>query len=118
MFVDEVHRFNKAQQDAFLPHIESGLITLIGATTENPSFEINSSLLSRLRIYVLTKLNDDELAIVANRALENQSTNLEDDGSLSQIIAACGGDARRLINIIEQLSQKSNKTLNIQRDTR
>ena len=112
LFVDEVHRFNKAQQDAFLPHIESGLITLIGATTENPSFEINSSLLSRLRVYVLKKLNDDELSIVAKRALESQSISLEDDGSLSQIVAACAGDARRLINIIEQLGQKSNKTLN------
>ena len=79
LFVDEIHRFNKAQQDAFLPHIESGLITLIGATTENPSFEINSSLLSRLRVYVLNKLNDDELSIVASRALESQSVNLEDD---------------------------------------
>ena len=82
LFVDEIHRFNKAQQDAFLPHIESGLITLIGATTENPSFEINSSLLSRLRVYVLKKLNDEELSIVAKRALENQSVKLEDDGSL------------------------------------
>ena len=80
LFVDEIHRFNKAQQDAFLPHVESGLITLIGATTENPSLEINSSLLSRLRVYVLKKLNDDELSIVANRALESQSANLEDDG--------------------------------------
>ena len=112
LFVDEIHRFNKAQQDAFLPHIESGLITLIGATTENPSFEINSSLLSRLRVYILKKLNDDELSIVANRALKSQSAKLKDDGSLSQIIAASDGDARRLINIIEQLSQKSNKTLN------
>ena len=112
LFVDEIHRFNKAQQDAFLPHIESGLITLIGATTENPSFEINSSLLSRLRVYVLNKLNEDELSIVAKRALDSQSTKLEDDGSLPQIIAASGGDARRLINIIEQLSQKSDKTLN------
>jgi len=112
LFVDEIHRFNKAQQDAFLPHIESGLITLIGATTENPSFEINSSLLSRLRVYILKKLNDDELSIVANRALKSQSAKLKNDGSLSQIIAASDGDARRLINIIEQLSQKPHKTLN------
>jgi len=112
LFVDEIHRFNKAQQDAFLPHIESGLLILIGATTENPSFEINSSLLSRLRIYVLKKLNDDELSIIAKRALESQSIKLEDDGSLLHIIAASGGDARRLINIIEQLSQKSNEILN------
>jgi putative ATPase len=112
LFVDEIHRFNKAQQDAFLPHIESGLVTLIGATTENPSFEINSSLLSRLRVYVLKKLNDDELSIVAKRALKSQSVKLEDDGSLSHIIAASGGDARRVINIVEQLSKQSDKALN------
>jgi len=112
LFVDEIHRFNKAQQDAFLPHIESGLVTLIGATTENPSFEINSSLLSRLRVYVLKKLNDDELSIIAKRALESQSVKLEDDGSLSHIIAASGGDARRVINIVEQLSKQSDKALN------
>ena len=109
LFVDEIDRFNKAQQDAFLPHIESGLVTLIGATTENPSFEINSSLLSRLQVYVLKKLNDDELSIVAKRALESQSVKLEDDGSFSHIIAAGGGDARRVINIIEQLSKDSDK---------
>ena len=112
LFVDEIHRFNKAQQDAFLPHIESGLVTLIGATTENPSFEINSSLLSRLQVYVLKKLNDDELSIIAKRALESQSVKLEDDGSLSHIIAASGGDARRVINIVEQLSKQSDKALN------
>jgi len=112
LFVDEIHRFNKAQQDAFLPHIESGLVTLIGATTENPSFEINSSLLSRLRVYVLKKLNGDELSIIAKRALESQSVKLEDDGSLSHIVVASGGDARRVINIIEQLSKQSDKALN------
>jgi len=112
LFVDEIHRFNKAQQDAFLPHIESGLVTIIGATTENPSFEINSSLLSRLQVYVLKKLNDDELSIIAKRALESQSVKLEDDGSLSHIVVASGGDARRVINIIEQLSKQSDKALN------
>jgi len=69
LFVDEIHRFNKAQQDAFLPHIESGLITLIGATTENPSFEINSSLLSRVRVYVLDKLSDNDLKLLLKERL-------------------------------------------------
>ena len=73
LFVDEIHRFNKAQQDAFLPHIESGLITLIGATTENPSFELNRALLSRLSVYVLNALNAQELSQILDRALEHES---------------------------------------------
>ena len=112
LFVDEIHRFNKAQQDAFLPHIESGLITLIGATTENPSFEINSSLLSRTRVYILYKLSDDELEQIALKAMKKQKIKLESDGSLPLIIENSDGDARRLINIIEQLTQNSSKTLN------
>jgi putative ATPase len=110
--VDEIHRFNKAQQDAFLSHIESGLITLIGATTENPSFEINSSLLSRVRVYVLDKLSDNDLKVIAKKALDRQKTTLKEDGSLSLIIDNSDGDARRLINIIEQLTEKSKATLN------
>ncbi|MDG1870076.1 MAG: replication-associated recombination protein A, partial [Candidatus Thioglobus sp.] len=102
---------NKAQQDAFLPHIESGLITLIGATTENPSFEINSSLLSRVRVYVLDKLTDNDLKVIAKRALDRQQITLKEDGSLSLIIDSSDGDARRLINIIEQLTEKSKATL-------
>jgi putative ATPase len=112
LFVDEIHRFNKAQQDAFLSHIESGLITLIGATTENPSFEINSSLLSRVRVYVLDKLSDNDLKVIAKKALDRQKTTLKEDGSLSLIIDNSDGDARRLINIIEQLTEKSKATLN------
>jgi len=112
LFVDEIHRFNKSQQDAFLPHIESGLITLIGATTENPSFELNRALLSRLRVYILNALNTEELSVVATRAIEYRKLSLEDDGSLDSVIAASGGDARRLINIIEQLSQGDDKPLN------
>ena len=114
LFVDEIHRFNKSQQDAFLPHIESGLVTLIGATTENPSFEINSSLLSRLSVYILKPLNDEELGMIAGKALEYQSAKLEDEESLARIIDASSGDARRLINIIEQLTQNSKKILNKQ----
>ncbi len=111
LFVDEIHRFNKSQQDAFLPHIESGLITLVGATTENPSFEINTPLLSRLSVYILKPLNDEELSAVANHALQHQSATLEDGKLLEQIVVASSGDARRLINIIEQLTQNSKKII-------
>jgi putative ATPase len=111
LFVDEIHRFNKAQQDGFLPHIESGLLTLIGATTENPSFEINSALLSRARVYVLKKLSNEELEIIALRAMKAQQISLEDDGSLALVIENSDGDARRLINIIEQLTTSSGKAL-------
>jgi len=111
LFVDEIHRFNKAQQDGFLPHIESGLLTLIGATTENPSFEINSALLSRARVYVLKKLSNEELEVIALRAMKAQQIALEDDGSLALVIENSDGDARRLINIIEQLANSSGKAL-------
>ena len=111
LFVDEIHRFNKAQQDGFLPHIESGLLTLIGATTENPSFEINSALLSRTRVYVLKKLSYEELEVIALRAMKVQQIALEDDGSLALVIENSDGDARRLINIIEQLANSSGKAL-------
>ena len=111
LFVDEIHRFNKAQQDAFLPHIESGLLTLIGATTENPSFEINSALLSRARVYVLKKLSNEELEVIALRAMKVQQIALEDDGSLALVIENSDGDARRVINIIEQLANSSGKAL-------
>ena len=111
LFVDEIHRFNKAQQDGFLPHIESGLLTLIGATTENPSFEINSALLSRARVYVLKKLSNKELEVIALRAMKVQQIALEDDGSLALVIESSDGDARRLINIIEQLANSSGKAL-------
>lgn len=111
LFVDEIHRFNKAQQDGFLPHIESGLLTLIGATTENPSFEINSALLSRARVYVLKKLSYEELEVIALRAMKVQQIALENDGSLALVIENSDGDARRLINIIEQLANSSGKAL-------
>ena len=111
LFVDEIHRFNKAQQDGFLPHIESGLLTLIGATTENPSFEINSALLSRVRVYILKKLSNEELETIAHRAMKEQQISLEGDGSLGLVIENSDGDARRLINIIEQLANTSGKAL-------
>jgi putative ATPase len=104
LFVDEIHRFNKAQQDGFLPHIESGLITLIGATTENPSFELNRALLSRLSVYVLNPLSAQELSQILDRALAHEQLELNDKEVGAQIINASSGDARRLINIVEQIA--------------
>ena len=104
LFVDEIHRFNKAQQDGFLPHIESGLITLIGATTENPSFELNRALLSRLSVYVFNPLNVLELSQILDRALVHEQIKLNDQEVSAQIINTSSGDARRLINIVEQIA--------------
>jgi putative ATPase len=104
LFVDEVHRFNKSQQDAFLPYVESGLFTFIGATTENPSFEVNSALLSRAQVFVLNALSEPELGVLFDRALL-----LESDGLVvtpevrEQVLAYADGDARRLFNFLEQL---------------
>jgi putative ATPase len=104
VFVDEVHRFNKAQQDAFLPHVESGLITFIGATTENPSFEVNSALLSRASTYVLQALSEDELRALLRRARAQALPTLQfDTGAERVLIAYADGDARRLLNLLEQL---------------
>ncbi len=114
LFVDEIHRFNKAQQDGFLPHIESGLITLIGATTENPSFELNRALLSRLSVYVLNPLNTEELLQILDRALTHEQLELKDKEIKSQIINASGGDARRLINMVEQISLAQLEVLDVQ----
>ncbi len=107
VFVDEIHRFNKAQQDAFLPHVEKGSIRLIGATTENPSFEINSALLSRCRVYVLKPLTEDEIVVLLRRALSDTERGLGQmhleatDESLSKIAAYSSGDARAAYNVIE-----------------
>jgi putative ATPase len=98
LFVDEVHRFNKAQQDAFLPFVERGLITFVGATTENPSFEVNSALLSRASVYVLQSLGRDELAILLER------TGLKvDEEAKARLLGFADGDARRLLNAVEIL---------------
>jgi putative ATPase len=105
MFVDEVHRFNKAQQDAFLPYVERGLITFIGATTENPSFEVNSALLSRATVYVLDALKPDELAALLDRALDAVIPDATlDAASREAVIGYADGDGRRLINLVEQLA--------------
>ena len=104
LFVDEVHRFNKAQQDAFLPYGEQGLLTFVGATTENPSFEVNSALLSRAAVYVLKSLSEDELKLLFLRACERAMPELHfTDDARDRLIGYADGDARRLLNVLEQL---------------
>jgi putative ATPase len=105
LFVDEVHRFNKSQQDAFLPFVEQGLITFIGATTENPSFEVNSALLSRAAVYVLQPLTADDLAGLVRRAIHKSLILLDfSDEALGSLVASADGDARRLLNRVEQVA--------------
>ncbi|HZQ63421.1 MAG TPA: AAA family ATPase, partial [Casimicrobiaceae bacterium] len=105
LFVDEVHRFNKAQQDAFLPYVEQGVVTFIGATTENPSFEVNSALLSRAAVYVLEPLSVAELSELATRAMAVALPGVElAPKARDALIAYADGDGRRLINLIEQLA--------------
>lgn len=104
VFVDEVHRFNKSQQDAFLPHVESGLFTFIGATTENPSFEVNSALLSRAAVYVLQPLGEDDLRQLAGRAQAIGAVPAIEQAAMDRLIAYADGDARRLLNTLETLS--------------
>ena len=104
VFVDEVHRFNKSQQDAFLPHVESGLFTFIGATTENPSFEVNSALLSRAAVYVLQPLGEADLKQIVERAQAIDAVPAIDEPALERLIAYADGDARRLLNTLETLA--------------
>ncbi len=107
LFVDEVHRFNKSQQDAFLPFVEDGTVTFVGATTENPSFELNNALLSRVRVYVLRALTGEAIERVLQVALEDSERGLGgrglqlDDEALQQLAAAADGDARRALNLVE-----------------
>ncbi len=106
LFVDEIHRFNKSQQDAFLPHMENGLIFLIGATTENPSFALNNALLSRSRVYVLKNINSNALQTLLKKGIA--ATNIElSNIQQQQLINAADGDARRLLNLVEILSDYS-----------
>jgi putative ATPase len=115
LFVDEIHRFNKAQQDAFLPHVESGTIALIGATTENPSFEMNSALLSRMRVFVLEPISQDDLRELVTRALSDSerglgAMNLElDDDAMELIVVESDGDARRALTVLEAASVHAGK---------
>jgi putative ATPase len=104
VFVDEVHRFNKSQQDAFLPHVESGLFTFIGATTENPSFEVNSALLSRAAVYVLQPLTEADLEQIVQRAQAIDAVPAIAPAALARLIAYADGDARRLLNTLETLA--------------
>jgi len=107
LFVDEIHRFNKAQQDAFLPHVEKGAIVLVGATTENPSFEVNAALLSRCRVYVLNPLAEEDLTRILGRALDDRDRGLgragvtADPDALALIARLANGDARSALNILE-----------------
>ncbi|HEV2577143.1 MAG TPA: replication-associated recombination protein A [Acidobacteriaceae bacterium] len=107
LFIDEIHRFNKAQQDAFLPYVERGAIRLIGATTENPSFEINAALLSRCRVYTLQALSQDDVLALLTRALNDSERGLgamglsADEGALEQIASYSSGDARNALNALE-----------------
>jgi putative ATPase len=109
LFCDEIHRFNKAQQDAFLPSVEEGVITLVGATTENPSFELNAALLSRMRVFVLESLSDQDVRSIVERgwthlyeeASREDATTALPDEALRMLVAHSGGDARRALNTIE-----------------
>ncbi len=110
LFVDEVHRFNKSQQDAFLPHVEDGTVIFVGATTENPSFELNNALLSRTRVYRLQSLTDEQLAEVLKQAMDKDSelANIQTDADTIKTIArAADGDARRALNILEVANDTS-----------
>src|SRR5688572_22630764 len=109
VFVDEVHRFNKSQQDAFLPHVESGLFTFIGATTENPSFEVNSALLSRAAVYVLQPLTEADLLQIAAKAQDIGAVPPIADDALERLVAYADGDARRLLNTLETLAVAAQK---------
>jgi putative ATPase len=117
LFIDEIHRFNKAQQDAVLPHVENGTITLIGATTENPSFEVNSALLSRARVFVLKALDEEQVETLLKRALHDKERGLGrlniilDEDALQQIAIFANGDARTALNVLELAVQGSRGSL-------
>ena len=124
LFVDEVHRFNKSQQDAFLPFVEDGTVVFIGATTENPSFELNNALLSRCRVYVLKSLGNEQIKIVIRQALVDQQSGLGerqlqlDDEALELLASAADGDARRALNLLEianDLASESGESATIDR---
>jgi len=117
LFVDEVHRFNKSQQDAFLPHVESGLFTFIGATTENPSFEVNSALLSRAAVYVLQSLSQDDLLQMLTRALAlHEGISIDEDAAL-MLVASSDGDGRKLLNNTEIILRAALQKKQTQIDT-
>jgi putative ATPase len=117
VFVDEVHRFNKAQQDAFLPHVESGLFVFVGATTENPSFEVNSALLSRAQVYVLQPLTHEDLLHLFSRAQPALQDVDWDAAAVSALIGYADGDARRFLNLLEQCAHAARAMKVMQVDT-
>lgn len=122
LFVDEVHRFNKSQQDAFLPHIEDGTITFIGATTENPSFELNSALLSRARVYLLKSLTTDDIAAVLDQAMQDgergygKENIVLPDNTRNMIAELVNGDARRALNTLEMMADMAEVNSKSQRE--
>ncbi|HEX6938450.1 MAG TPA: replication-associated recombination protein A [Longimicrobiales bacterium] len=123
LFCDEIHRFNKAQQDAFLPHVEAGTISLIGATTENPSFEVNGALLSRARVFVLEPLGEEHLATILRRALGDAERGLGgrgldvDDDAVALIAREADGDARRALNALETAATLAGESCRITAET-
>src|SRR3989475_5457053 len=116
LFIDEIHRFNKAQQDAVLPHVERGVVTLIGATTENPSFEVNAALLSRTRVFVLRELSERDILTLLQRALPDTERGVGrlnitiDEDALQQIAVFANGDARIALNVLELAAQSGRQT--------
>ncbi len=118
LFVDEVHRFNKSQQDAFLPHVESGLFTFIGATTENPSFEVNSALLSRAAVYVLKSLSEEDLSQLVDRALALDGSFSIEDEPRAMLVASADGDGRKLLNnteiVLRAAAQKQQAKIDVE----
>jgi putative ATPase len=122
LFVDEIHRFNKAQQDAFLPHVEQGMVTLVGATTENPSFAVNGPLLSRCRVVVLEPLDDAALSTVIDRTLADAERGLGarrlsvDDDARAALVGLAGGDARTMLNLLESAAGTVDDGATIVRD--
>ncbi len=117
VFIDEIHRFNKSQQDAFLPYVESGAIVLIGATTENPSFEVIPALLSRCHVFVLEQLNREEICTILQNAITMFPHTVNIDAEVFDIIAdRCGGDARRALNTLEMICRRADRNRRITRD--
>ena len=118
LFIDEVHRFNKAQQDAFLPYVEDGTFIFVGATTENPSFELNNALLSRAKVYVLKVLSEGELLTVLERGVHEEGVQQLDTEPLKLLAQAADGDARRSLNLLEQALQLNGKQALTEEDAR
>ncbi len=119
LFIDEIHRFNKAQQDAVLPYVERGVVTMIGATTENPSFEVNAALLSRSRVFTLKALNEEQVVTILRRALADKERGLDqwnltvDEDALQQMAIFANGDARTALNVLEMAAQGARETQHI-----